>query len=77
MFRKNKRGQMWIIYGVMACLSFIIWLLVSPMLSAIIETSLGANYFGGVTNFIIRLILWVGIFFGLYNINNAIKGIGK
>ncbi|HUC78987.1 MAG TPA: hypothetical protein VMQ58_01975 [Candidatus Saccharimonadales bacterium] len=74
---KNRKGQMWIIYGVMACLSFIIWLMVSPMLSAIIEGTLSTSPMGGVTDFIVRLILWVGIFFGLYNINNAIKGIGK
>ena len=69
---------MWIVYSVLALLSLIIWVLISPMLSSIIEGVLGdsTNQFGGFTNFLIRLIIWAGLFFGLYKISNSIKGVG-
>ena len=68
---------MWIIYTVLALISFIVWIMVSPLLSSIIEGTLGVTYMGGVTNFLIRLIVWVGLFFGLYKIVNAVKGVQR
>lgn len=70
----NKKGQMNILNAIPIILLIIIWILLSPFFSELINDILGSNDFGGFTNFLIKIIHWVGLIFLVILLIRTLQG---
>lgn len=71
---RNTKGQATIVNAVSVIALIIIWILLSPFFKDFIDSVLAIDDYGGVTNFLIKIIHWVGLGFLIFLLIKTLQG---